>query len=729
MDRTHANGLVSAFTSPVVWLGCAVGASLTAGCASDGRISAPTSRGSPPDCTACQSTTDPQSKPQNGGSSQPARPKPHTVWQALRAYRNCLRSLLSQRGPAMNVEERGDIGISRYPPAEGERGSQGMPGPNELDERSDTGVSRFPPAEGERNPPRGERAPPAVPEPNPEDESASPREPTIPNSAQAETKALKTKNGGGADSALAQAAMVSRTQDIFPSPSIGPNGLLSQAPLATAMTGTPLFPPQTFGSSGEQPSAGQRQGDTGVSTFPPAEGERTSQSGTATTIGDRQRYIGVSRYPPAEGERNTPIAERGLSLAPAWYSAHEQATVVTQVHNVFPSPYIGRNSLVPNEAAANTMTGTVFFAARLWESARNDSQLIFNPEIAGGAGFSKTSGIAGFPNGEATRVGVENPTPYVARLYLRQTFGFGGEREWAGDDVNQVAGERDVRRLAVIVGKLAAPDVADDNRYAKDPRTQFLNWALTYNGAWDYPANVRGYTYGVALDYNHSKNMSFSYGVFAEPAFANGGPLDWHLLKAQGQVAEMENRYELFGRPGTTRLMTFLNHAHMGNYNEALQLMPVDPDITKTRSYRYKYGFGVSIDQELTDDIGFFSRLGWNDGHSETWAFTEIDRTASAGLVMGGRLWCRPYDQVGLAGILNGLSGPHRDYLAAGGYGFIIGDGRLNYGLEGIVEFYYDFQIRPGLVVTFDFQEIFNPAYNRDRGPVSVFSARVHWDR
>ncbi|HKI19294.1 MAG TPA: carbohydrate porin, partial [Isosphaeraceae bacterium] len=490
-----------------------------------------------------------------------------------------------------------------------------------------------------------------------------------------------------------------------------------------------LNPREIFGFGGEQENAGARQGDTGVSRFPPAEGERPSQPAPAPTIGERQRYTGVSRFPPAAGERVGPSGAPGPIGGGAWYSAHVQATVVSQVHNVFPSPYIGKLSLRPNEPAANTMTGTVFYAARLWESERNDSQIIFNPEVAGGGGFSGTDGIAGFPNGEATRVGVPNPTPYIARLYLRQTFGFGGEREWASDDVNQVAGERDVRRLAVIVGKMAAPDLADDNRYAKDPRTQFLNWALVYNGAWDYPANVRGYTYGVALDYNHSKNWSFSYGVFTEPAVANGGALDWHLMKAQGQVAEMERRYEFGSLAGATRLMTFLNHAHMGNYNEALQLMPVDPDITKTRSYRYKYGFGVSIDQELTDDIGFFSRLGWNDGHSETWAFTEIDRTASAGLVMGGRLWCRPYDQVGLAGILNGLSGPHRDYLAAGGYGFIIGDSRLNYGLEGIVEFYYDFQIRPGLVVTFDFQEIFNPAYNRDRGPVSVFSARVHWDR
>ncbi|MGO9598174.1 MAG: carbohydrate porin [Isosphaeraceae bacterium] len=445
----------------------------------------------------------------------------------------------------------------------------------------------------------------------------------------------------------------------------------------------------------------------------------------------------MSRYPPAAGARIYPPAPAGVQAEAkgllekkeaAWYSAHVQATVVTQVHNVFPSPYIGPKSLRPVEPGANTMTGTVFFAARIFESDRNDTQIIFNPETAGGGGFSGSAGIAGFPNGEATRVGVPSPTPYIARLYVRQTFGFGGEREWSPDDNNEVAGYRDVRRLAVIVGKLAAPDLADDNRFAKDPRTEFLNWALVYNGAWDYPSNVRGYTYGVALDYNHSQNLSFSYGVFTEPATANSAPLDWKVLLAQGQVAEMENRYEINGRPGAIRWLAFLNHAHMGNYNEALQLMPVDPDITKTRAYRYKYGFGISFDQILSDDLGFFGRLGWNDGHTETWAFTEIDRTASAGFVMGGRPWCRPDDRIGIAGILNGISGPHRDYLAAGGIGFIIGDGRLKYGLEEILEMYYALSISNGIVLTFDFQEVGNPAYNTERGPVAIGSIRVHWD-
>jgi high affinity Mn2+ porin len=553
----------------------------------------------------------------------------------------------------MNTQAHaGDTGMSRYPPAEGERGLGGAPATSSSDSQGDAGVSRYPPAESERG-----------------SEGSS-------------------GSGGNGDG----------------------NG-------------------DGNGNGIGNDNGNASQGDAGVSRYPPAGGGRGSAGAPGLNDSDRFGDLGVSRYPPAEGTRGPGFRREPVDIGDTWYSLHEQATMVTQVHDVFPSPYMGRNSLRPREPAATSLTATLFMSARLFESDHNETQLIFDPELAGGTGFSGTRGIAGFPNGEITRVGIAAPTPYIARLYVRQTFGFGGEREKVPDAVDQVAGERDVKRLAVILGKFALPDIADDNRYAHDPRTQFLNWALVYNGAWDYPANVRGYTYGLGLDYNYSKGLSMSYAVAAMPAVANGAALDPRFLKAQGQVAEIERRYDLFGRPGTIRPLAFLNHAHMGNYNEAVELMPKDPDITKTRSYRYKYGFGLNIDQELTDNLGFFSRLGWNDGHSETFAFTEIDRTLSAGLVMGGRAWARPYDRVGLAGILNGISGPHRAYLEHGGFGFIIGDGKLDYGPEEILELYYAFQIKNGLAVTFDFQEIGNPAYNRDRGPVSVFSLRVHLDR
>jgi high affinity Mn2+ porin len=252
-----------------------------------------------------------------------------------------------------------------------------------------------------------------------------------------------------------------------------------------------------------------------------------------------------------------------------------------------------------------------------------------------------------------------------------------------------------------------------------------MNWSLMYNGAWDYSANVRGYSYGIALELNQ-KWWALRYGIMAEPKFANAGPLDPRFLDAHGQALEWLGRYQLWDHPGNVRLLSYVNRAHMGDYREALLEMPVDPDVALTRSYRFKYGFGLSWDQELTKDLGVFSRLGWSDGHTETWAFTPIDRTASLGMLLKGRLWRRPDDVIGLGGALNGIAKDHRDYLAAGGLDFSIGDGRLNYGLEEILEVFYDMQLYKGIFITADFQEIGNPAYNRDRGPVSAFTLRVH---
>jgi high affinity Mn2+ porin len=408
-----------------------------------------------------------------------------------------------------------------------------------------------------------------------------------------------------------------------------------------------------------------------------------------------------------------------------WFSAHAQATTVTQTHDAFRSPYIGPRSLLPVERTPTSVTGTLFLDGRLWETEGWSGELVFNPEMSSGPGLSDSQGIAGFPNGEITRVGIVAPTPYFARLFLRQTFGFGGEEEKVEDEANQIAGKRDVDRMTLSVGKFSATDFADDNVYSHDPRTQFLPWSIMYNGAWDYPANVRGYTYGIALDFNQ-KYWALRYGIFAEPTFANGAPLDPKFIKANGLVLEWLVRYGLETRPGNLRLLAYANHAHMGDYREALDQMPVDPDVTLTRAYRWKYGFGLSWDQEITKELGIFGRLGWNDGHTESWAFTAIDRVGEIGLLLKGKRWCRPNDAIGLAFDANGIAKDHRDYLAAGGLDFIIGDGRLRYGPEEIFEFFYNYQVIKGIFVSFDFQEVNHPAYNRDRGPVSIYTLRVH---
>ena len=256
-----------------------------------------------------------------------------------------------------------------------------------------------------------------------------------------------------------------------------------------------------------------------------------------------------------------------------------------------------------------------------------------NPEISGGRGLSGTTGLAGFPNGEATRVGMVQPTPYVARLFLRQVIGLGGEQEDMEDGPNQLAGKRDVNRVTFRVGKMSASDVFDDNTYSHDPRTQNLNWSLMANGAWDYPANTRGYTYGITLDWNQ-KDWAWRYGVFGEPTEANGSDIDPKFLKANGHATEFEYRFMAADRPGKVRLLAYGNNAHMGNYRDALQVAGTGPpDVTTTRAYRTKYGFGLNLEQELTEDLGAFARLGWNDGRTESFAFTEagtIDRTRRA---------------------------------------------------------------------------------------------------
>jgi high affinity Mn2+ porin len=421
-----------------------------------------------------------------------------------------------------------------------------------------------------------------------------------------------------------------------------------------------------------------------------------------------------------EGQPGT-LTDTGLRST--WFTAHAQGTVVDGVHDHFFAPYSGPNSLQRIEPHAVSETATMFFAARLWKGG----DFVFNPEIAGGQGFSGSSGIAGFPNGEITRVGVVEPTPYLARLYFRQTWGLGGGQEVVEDGINTVAGVRDRYRFTVAVGRFAMTDLIDDNKFSHDPRTQFMAWSIMYNGAWDYPANVRGYTDGIALDYDH-ETWELHYVIGAVSTVANGAALDPRFLQANGQALEWVKHYTIGQRRGNLRLMTYLNLAHMGKYAKALEDMPVDPDVTATRSNRAKYGFGVSWDQELTSNLGVFGRWGWNDGHTETWMFTPIDRLVEFGIWARGNRWCRPNDQFGMAVCFNGLAKIHREYLAAGGLDFNIGDGKLNYARETILETVYNLGVTKNILFSLDFQEVWNPAYNRDRGPVSIFLGRFHFE-
>jgi high affinity Mn2+ porin len=411
------------------------------------------------------------------------------------------------------------------------------------------------------------------------------------------------------------------------------------------------------------------------------------------------------------------------------WSLHFQQTIIQQWHNDLSPRYEGVHSLAAREKAKLSLTTTLFIGRRLWKGAA----VYFNPEVAGGSGLSGATGIGGAPNGETFRIGDPSPQVYLARLYLRQIWALGPDQQQDEDDLNQLKGSRPSHYLALNVGKFSVADYFDQNSYAHDPRTQFFNWSLMSAGGWDYPANVRGYTVGAVLEYVQPGKVALRAGVTSMPTDANGPTLDFHYGKAQAISAEITKPYTIRGHVGTVRLLGFRNQAAMGSYNLAVREganLFATPDVTAARAERRtKYGFVVNAEQEIGPNVGLFGRFSYNDGHNETWAFTEIDRSLSLGATSTGARWKRPTDRLGIAAVANGLSPEHRAYLEAGGSGFILGDGRLDYGLEYIGEVYYSIDFpRYHAALSPDYQIIFNPGYNTSRlpGPVHVVALRVH---
>lgn len=413
-----------------------------------------------------------------------------------------------------------------------------------------------------------------------------------------------------------------------------------------------------------------------------------------------------------------------LSKSP--FNFHFQLTAINQSHPAFHAPYSGTNSLQPAAEQALSLTTTLFAGARLWKGA----SVYFNPEISGGRGFSSAVGIAGFPNGETFRIGSAAPALYLARLFYRQYIALGPAVDTLADDINQVSQLVPRKRITITAGKFAIADMFDNNSYSHDPRTQFMNWSLMSAGAWDYPANTRGYTEGLVIEYA-TPGWAVRLGTVLVPTYANGPTLDAHYSKAQGDVIEIQKNLTLGKRKGSIRLLGFRNVSKAPNYRDVINgyINHTDSlDVVNGHQYGgVKYGFGINGEQELTTDLGLFFRTSWNDGQTATWAFTEIDHSGSVGLNLAGNRWHRPDDTFGIAAVINGISKAHRDYLATGGYGFIIGDGRLgNYKTENIAEAYYSARINNYLHLSAGYQFIANPAYNGDRGPINVFSVRVH---
>ena len=410
---------------------------------------------------------------------------------------------------------------------------------------------------------------------------------------------------------------------------------------------------------------------------------------------------------------------------------HGQATFTWQGYPAIRSPYAGPNSLIASGEGRETADATLFAGVRLWQGA----ELWFNPEIDQGFGLADTHGIAGFTSAEAYKVGSNYPYTRIQRAFVRQTIDLGGDEQKVDADINQFAGANTANRLVLTVGRFSVVDIFDTNKYANNPKSDFLNWSLVNAGTFDYAADAWAYTYGAAAEW-YQGDWTLRGGVFDLSQTPTGGisPLGPNLDPTFDQfslIGEIERRYEVWGQPGALKITGFLNRGRAGDYAAAIALAQTTgapADITAVRTYDSRPGVSVNWQQQINDTVGVFARAGWADGNIEPWDFTDIDRTVSAGASITGKQWGRPDDTVGIAGVINGISSEHIAFLNAGGLGILVGDGMLpNPGPEEILEIYYSYALTSSVKLTADYQFINNPGYNTDRGPANVFAGRVHW--
>jgi high affinity Mn2+ porin len=445
-------------------------------------------------------------------------------------------------------------------------------------------------------------------------------------------------------------------------------------------------------------------------------------SGTqyTSTLDFQSLRLGLNRKIDWPGSGNFSPAALADPESDRW-EIHGQTTFLPQGYPAFHAPYSGPNSLTPAPQLQQTWSNSLFLNARLWEGG----EVYYNPELLQGFGLNDTVGVAGFPSGEAQKSNFPYPRYNTSRLFVRQTFGFGGEQEELASGPLQLASKVDVSRLTLQAGKFAVVDIFDGNAYAKDSRKDFMNWSIWAPGAFDYSADKVGLTYGATAELNQ-KQWALRGGYFLMQAVSNSNSFDTRVFERGTYVLELETRYSLFSQPGKLRTIAWLNSAFSGSYRETLDNPAFDLDIAQTRRGRIKYGYVINLEQALSDEVGLFGRWSWNDGKTEIMAFTDIDASLSLGLSLKGAKWGRPDDVIGIGGAINALSRDHRDFIAAGGLGILIGDGQLNYRRERILETYYAYALNKQLTLTADYQLVTNPAYNADRGPVHIFSGRLH---
>lgn len=443
----------------------------------------------------------------------------------------------------------------------------------------------------------------------------------------------------------------------------------------------------------------------------------------------------VATSSPTLALNTPPPAETQLTFFPhsdtARYWISGQGNSIFQLHGNFHSPYQGPNSFTAPFQYKVSEVGTLFLGYQLDRNPRYETDLLYDEENAGGRGLSQALGLAGFTNLDVVRNPNLGPAPYTARVEIHQTVGFSDQTVPQQRTFLALATQVPVRRLELRAGKFGLPDTFDVNGVLSDSHQQFMNWTIDNNGAWDYAADTRGYTYGLALEYQ-DRTWALRYALALMPTVANGITLDWALRRARGQNMELEIRKGFLpGRPGAIRVLAYGNNAHMGDYREAvihyLRGITPRPEITSVEKFdTLKYGFGFNIEQDLTPNLRVAGRFGWNEGQHESFAYTEDDQTFLFGADYAGSRWNRRFDKLGVAFVTNAIKKDHQNYLRLGGLGFLLGDGNLNYAREDILEAYYNVHAWRGLYYAVDYQNINHPGYNQDRGPVNVESVRLH---
>ena len=440
----------------------------------------------------------------------------------------------------------------------------------------------------------------------------------------------------------------------------------------------------------------------------------------ALGLGMTTHACAQDKSPPAGAEATADSVQ-----AENW-NVFGQYTNVTMWNRRFrsPRPVIeDTKTFLPTPQRESTNDLTLFIGMRL----APNTEFYFNPEIDQGFGLSNAMGIAGYPSGTAYKLGQAKPYGKLQRAFVRQTFNLGGEMQALDSDANQLAGKRATDNVIVTVGKFSVVDIFDTNRYAHDPRGDFLNWSVLDSGAFDYAADAWGFTFGAAVEWNQG-NWTWRNGLFnlsTEPGSTKFG----FNFKQFELVSEIERRHQVGDRQGAVRLLGFVNHGFMASYADAVQWgvqNGMTPDVTAVRKRASMPGAALVVEQELTPTMGMFVRASANSGKKETFDFTEITRSLVLGLSKNGSDWGRAQDTVGLAVVRNHLSRDGQRYFDAGGLGILIGEGYMPYAPEGIIETYYQWQASKWLSVAFNYQRVNRPGYNRERGPVNIGGIRVH---